>query len=100
MGLFIMVGEYSFNGDSYTITSQRSYDAVCHVDLAFVHVVQHLFGAFGPDFVVAAVAEETDADDDVTCERQALLRFQELILEAGAAAEGYDGVFFDHGRLY
>ena len=45
MGLFIMVGEYSFNGDSYTITSQRSYDAVCHVDLAFVHVVQHLFGA-------------------------------------------------------
>ena len=105
MGLFIMVGEYSFNGDSYTITSQRSYDAVCHVNLAFVHVVQHLLGAFGPDFVVTAVAEEAHADDDVAREGQALLRFHELILEAGAAAEGYDGVFAVHialltGRLW
>ena len=100
MGLFIMVGEYSFNGDSYTITSQRSYDAVCHVDLALVHIVQHLLGAFGPNLVVAAVAEETDADDDVTCERQALLRLQELLLEAGRSAEGYDGVFADHDSFF
>ena len=58
-------------------------DAVGHVNLAFVHVVQHLFGAFDPDFVVTAMAEQAHTDDDVTCERQALLRFQELLLKAG-----------------
>ena len=40
-------------------------DLIGHVDLAFVHVVEHGFGAFGPDFVVSAVAEQTDGDDDV-----------------------------------
>lgn len=73
-------------------------DAIGHVDLALVHVIQHLFGAFGPDFVVAAVAEQADADDDVAREGEALLRFQELVLEAGRTAEGYDGVFADHGE--
>ena len=33
-------------------------DLVCHVDLAFVHVVEHGLGTFSPDFVVTAVAEE------------------------------------------
>ena len=33
-------------------------DHVSHVDLAFVHVVEHSFGAFSPDFVITAVAEE------------------------------------------
>ena len=33
-------------------------DLVGHVDLAFVHVVEHRLGTFSPDFVVAAVAEE------------------------------------------
>ena len=33
-------------------------DLVGHVDLAFVHVVEHGLGTFSPDFVVAAVAEE------------------------------------------
>ena len=33
-------------------------DLVGHVDLAFVHVIKHSLGTFGPDFVVAAVAEE------------------------------------------
>lgn len=54
--------------------------AVGHVNLAFVRVVQHFLGAFCPDFAVAAVAEEADADDDVTRECEALLRFQELLL--------------------
>ena len=33
-------------------------DFVRHVDLAFVHIVEHSLGTFSPDFVVAAVAEE------------------------------------------
>ena len=33
-------------------------DLVSHVDLAFVHVVEHRLGTFSPDFVVAAMAEE------------------------------------------
>ena len=72
-------------------------DAIGHVNLALVHVVQHFLDAIGPDFVVAAVAEEANADDDVACEGKALLRFQELLFEAGASAEGYYGVFADHG---
>ena len=72
-------------------------DLVGHVDFALVHVVQHLLGAFRPDFIVAAVAEQADADDDIAFEGQALLRFQKLLLEARAAAEGYNGVFADHG---
>lgn len=74
-------------------------DAVGHVNLAFVHVVQHLLGAFRPDFVVAAMAEQAHTDDDIAREGQALLRFQELFLETGAAAEGYDGVFADQKKV-
>ena len=33
-------------------------DLVSHVDLAFVHVVEHRLGTFSPNFVVAAMAEE------------------------------------------
>ena len=73
-------------------------DAVGHVDLALVHVVEHLLGPFGPYFVVAAVAEQADADDDVAGEGQALLRLQELLLKARAAAKGYDGVFAGHNN--
>ena len=58
-------------------------DLIGHVDLALVHIVQHLLGALGPDFFVAAMAEQADADDDVALEGQALLRLQELLLEAG-----------------
>ena len=72
-------------------------DFVGHVDLAFVHIVEHGFGAFGPDFVVSAVAEQTDGYDDVAFKGQALLCFQILLLELCAAAEGYDFVFADHG---
>ena len=67
-----------------------------------MHIVEHGFGAFGPDFVVSAVTEQTDGDDDVAFKGQALLCFQVLLLELCAAAEGYDFVFADHRviRLY
>ncbi len=61
-----------------------------------MHVVEHGFGAFGPDFIVSAVAEQTDGDDDVSFKGQALLSFQILLLEFRAAAKGYDFVFADH----
>ena len=48
-----------------------------------MHIVQHLLGALCPDFFVAAMAEQADADDDVALEGQALLRFEELVLETG-----------------
>ena len=72
-------------------------DFVGHVDLAFVHVVEHGFGAFCPDFIVSAVAEQTDGDDDVAFKGQALLCFEVLLFELRAAAEGYYFVFADHG---
>ena len=40
--------------------------------------------------------EKADTDNNVPRQRQPLLRLQELLLEARAAAEGYDGVFVDH----
>ena len=72
-------------------------DFVGHVDLAFVHVVEHGFGAFGPDFIVSAVTEQTDGDDNIAFKGQALLCFQVLLFELRAAAEGYYFVFADHG---
>ena len=61
-----------------------------------MHVVEHGFGAFSPYFIVSAVAEQTDGDDDVSFKGQALLSFQILLLEFRAAAQGYDFVFADH----
>lgn len=75
-------------------------DLICHVDLAFMHVVEHGFGAFSPYFVVSAVSEQSDGDDDVAFKGQALLCFQVLFLELRAAAEGYYFVFADHGLLF
>ena len=47
--------------------------------------------------LVTAVPEQPHADDNVPRQRQALLRFEELLLETRAAAEGDDWVFADHG---
>ena len=57
-----------------------------------MHVIQHLLGALGPDFVVATVAEQAHTNDDVARQSQPLLRVKELVFEAGTTAEGYDGV--------
>ena len=43
------------------------------------------------------MSEQADADDDVPFQGQLLLRFEELLLEARAAAKGDDFVFADHG---
>ena len=72
-------------------------DLVSHVDLAFVHVVEHSFGAFSPDFVITTMAEQTNGDDDVSFKGETLLSFQVLLFELCAAAEGYYFVFADHG---
>ena len=69
---------------------------VRHIDLALVHVVQHFLCPGRPDFVVAAVSEQPDADDDIPLEGQPLLRLKELFLEPCAPAEGYDRIFSDH----
>ena len=71
-------------------------DFIGHVDLPFMHVVQHGLGPFRPDFVVAGMAEETDRDNDVPFQRQAFLRLYERVLEARTAAKGNDFVFADH----
>ena len=58
-------------------------DLIGHVDLALVHIVKHLLGALRPDLIVAAMAEQADADYDVAFKGKALLGFEELVLEAG-----------------
>ena len=63
-------------------------DGIGHVNLPLVHVVEHLLRVARPDLIISGVAEETHADDDVAFEGKALLRFDELVLEAGAAAQG------------
>ena len=71
-------------------------DGIRHIDLPLVHIVQHLLGPLGPDFFIARMAKEPDADNDVALESQLLLNLKKLFLEARAAAEGYDRVFTNH----
>ena len=71
-------------------------DAVCHVDFALVHIIEHLLGALCPDLIVSAMAEETDTDYYISSEGQSLLGFKELVFKASAAAKGDNGVFIDH----
>ena len=91
------VGDFAPGAFADVAADVDDEDFVGHVDLAFVHVVEHGFGAFGPDFIVSAVTEQTDGDDDVAFKGQAFLRFQVLLLELRAAAEGYYFVLADHG---
>ena len=68
-----------------------------------MHIVEHLF-CFGqralvhifPDFIVAGMAKEPDADHDISLQGQPLLRFKKFVLETGAAAKGDDFVFSFH----
>ena len=64
---------------------------VRHINLALVHIVQHLLGAFRPDFIVSGMAEESDADDDIAFKGEALLRFKELFLETCAPTAELSG---------
>ena len=60
-------------------------DLIGHVNLAFVHVVEHSLGTFGPDFIVSAVTEQANGYDNVAFKGQTLLCFQVLLLELRAA---------------
>ena len=73
-------------------------DFIRHINLALVHIVQHLLGAFSPDLVIACMSEQADADYNVALKGQTFLRFNELVLEAGTAAEGDDFVFSFHKK--
>ena len=75
-------------------------DLVSHVNLAFVHVIEHGLGTFGPDFVVTTMTEQAYGDDDIAFKGEALLGFNVLLLELCTAAEGYYFVFADHGLLF
>ena len=74
-------------------------DGIGHVYLALVHVVQHLLGPGSPNLFITGMAEEADTDDDVAFEGETLLGLKEIVLEARAAAEGYDFELADHDLL-
>ena len=71
-------------------------DAVCHIYFPLVHVVEHLLGTFRPYLIISTMPKESNGDYYIAFKRQALLRFQELLLEASAAAEGDYFVFSNH----
>ena len=69
-------------------------DAVGHVDFSFVHIVEHFLGPFRPDFIVSAVAEKNNADDDIAFEDETFLGLMEQLLEACASTQGYNRILF------
>lgn len=71
-----------------------------HINLTLVHIVEHFLCPLRPDLVIARVAEEADADDDVSFEGETFLGLKELVLEARAPAEGYDFVLADHVVIF
>ena len=100
ISLRLGVGDFVTGAFADVAADVDDEDFVGHVDLAFVHIVKHGFGAFSPDFVVSAVSEQTDGYDDVAFKGQTFLCFQVLLFELRAAAEGYYFVFADHGLLF
>ena len=71
-----------------------------------MHIVQHLFRLSQralvhvlPDFIVARMTEESDADHNAVFECQAFLHFTELIFKAGATTEGYDFLLTYHNSI-
>lgn len=59
---------------------------ISHINLTLMHVIQHFFGAFGPNFIISAMTKQAHADDDVSFKGKPLLRLNELLLEASTAA--------------
>ena len=90
------IGDFASGAFADVAADVDDEDFVGHVDLAFVHVVEHGFGAFSPDLVVTAVTEQSDGNDNVAFKGQLFLCFQVLFLELCTAAEGYYFVFADH----
>ncbi len=77
-------------------TNIDDIDGVAHINLTLVHVVEHFLGPFSPNFIIARMAEKAHTDDNVAIQGKALLRLEKLVLETGAATEGYYWVFADH----
>ena len=73
--LRLSVGDFAAGAFADVAADVDDKDFVGHVDLAFVHVIEHGFGAFSPDFVVSTVTEQADRDDDVAFKSQAFLCF-------------------------
>ena len=75
-------------------------DLICHIDLPFMHIIQHFFGLRQCalvhvllNFIVARVAGKADADDNIALQRETLLSFHGFFSEADAAAAG-DALYF------
>ena len=64
-----------------------------------MHIIKHRRCSFSPHFIVSAVTEQANGDDDVSFKGQSFLSFQILLLEFSTAAEGYYFVFADHGNV-
>ena len=53
-----------------------------------MHIIEHLFGALGPDLVIALVAEQADTYNNVALKREPLLLSEKLIFKPCAPAQG------------
>ena len=58
-------------------------DLIGHVNFPLVHVIQHLLGTFGPHLIVAGMAEEPGADDNIPFLSQFFLCLRKSVLEPG-----------------
>ena len=54
------VGDFAPGAFADVASEVDDEDFIGHVDLAFVHVVEHGFGAFSPYFIVSTVTEQAD----------------------------------------
>ena len=93
------VGDFATGAFADVASDVDDEDFICHVDLSFVHIIEHSLGAFSPDFVVSAMSEQANGDDDIPFKGESLLNIKVLLLELRAAAEGYYFVFADHGDV-
>ena len=62
---------------------------ICCVNLAPMHIVEHLLGAFCPDLIVARVPKEPDTDDNVAFQRQSFLGLHICVLKPSAATKSH-----------
>ena len=71
-------------------------DFICQVNFPQVHIVEHLLHAGLPDIVVARMSEQANTDNNAALQRQAFLRFHEMLFETGTSAERYYFVLLTH----
>ena len=61
-----------------------------------MHIIEHLFCAIRPNFIITRMTEKAYTDDDVSFQRQALLIFYESIFEACATTKRDYFIFSNH----